>query len=81
MRSAIRNLGSGQADPRQSILSGMNGPADKPPRSAALEDELAALELWLEDAKRKRQQTDSGDERCGDTDDSDHDATTSAEGE
>jgi hypothetical protein len=39
----------------------MNDPSDRPPRSPALEDELAALELLLEDAKRKRQQAEPKD--------------------
>ncbi len=39
----------------------MNGPVDKPPRSAALEDELAALELLLEDARQKRLRAESED--------------------
>lgn len=48
----------------------MNGPADKPPRSAALEDELASLELLLEDARQKRRQAESEDVERIDGDDS-----------
>jgi len=36
----------------------MKGPTDKPPCSAALEDELAALQLLLEDARRIWRQDD-----------------------
>lgn len=81
MRSVIRNMPSGQRQGRRSILSDMNGPPDRPPRSPALEDELAALELLLEDAKRKRYQAEREDAQDIGGDKPGTDADTTPRGE
>lgn len=80
-RSVIRNLRSGHTAGRRSILSDVNNPPDKPSRSAALEDELAALELLLEDAKRKRLRAEREDASGTDGDEPETDADTSPGGE
>lgn len=59
----------------------MNGPPDRPPRSPALEDELAALELLLEDAKRKRHQAEREDDQDIDGDEPETDADTTPRAE